>query len=188
MTARLLPALAVAAGLALGLSWPRGPTPPGPFPAPAAPTATEVPVPAAVAASQRLAPEIPDTLLAQVLPADLPAPPVVPTSVLDALARTACLVPFDAGPAYVALWREASVATRIAACRCERRAVHALDGLRTLSQMHAEHIAHNETKTWQHLHALWLRHGPEAGAACLRLFGADPAKAEDARRVWGSLR
>jgi hypothetical protein len=188
MTARLLSALAVAAGLALGLSWPRGPTPPGPFPAPAAPTVADVPVPAAVAASRRLAPEIPDTLLARVLPADLPAPPVVPTSVLDALADAACLVPFEAGPAYVALWREAAVATRIAACRCERRAVHALDGLRALSQLYAEDVARSETVAWRRLHALWLRHGPEAGAACLLLFGADPAKAEDARRVWGSLR
>jgi hypothetical protein len=188
MTARLLPVLAVVAGLALGLSWPRGPTPPGPFPAPTAPTVTEAPVPAAVAASRRLAPEIPDARLAQVLPADLPAPPVVPTSILDALAHSACLVPFEAGPAYVALWREAAVATRLAACRCERRAVHALDGLRTLSQLYAEEVARSETVAWQHLHALWLRHGPEAGAACLRLFGADSAKAEEARRVWGSLR
>ena len=185
---RILAGFALAAGLALGLSWPRFPTPPGPFPAPRS-TMIETAVPAAVAASRRLAPEIADTALAAVLPAELPAPPrMMHISVQDALAASACLVPFEAGAAYVALWREASVATRIASCRCERRAVHALDGMQTLNGLSDEEVSTSRTTAWASLHALWLRHGPEAGAACLRLFGADPAIADRARVLWGASR
>lgn len=186
---RLLAGLALAAGIALGLSWPRLPTPPGPFARPVLPSVSSGEIPAAVAASHRLAPEIPDVALSAVLPANLPAPPaMVYTAVQDALAGSACLVPFDAGAGYVALWREASVATRIASCRCERRAVHALDGMRTLNGLYASDVSTSRTEAWRRLHALWLRHGPEAGEACLRLFGADPAIVERARATWGAGR